>query len=184
MLRADERTVLRLPIEDDAAAIFALVDANRAHLRRWLPWVDGASDVGTIHEFLRGVLARIADGTSLELLIEHDGQLAGISGFRTIDAANRSAEIGYWLREDFGGRGIMTAACRALVRHGFETLGLNRISLAAAVENARSRRVAERLGFRLEGISREPEWLYDHFVDHAVYALLRGEGLPPAKSRA
>jgi ribosomal-protein-serine acetyltransferase len=181
MLRADERTILRLPIEGDAAPLFALVDANRAHLRRWLPWVDGASDAARIREFLLGVQARTAAGTSLELVIEHDGQLAGISGFRTIDPTNRSAEIGYWLREDFGGRGIMTAACRALVRHGFETLGLNRIAIAAAVENARSRRVAERLGFRFEGISREPEWLYDHFVDHAVYALLRRDGLTPAK---
>lgn len=177
MLRADERTILRALRDDDAAPMFALVDANRAHLRRWLPWVDGTSDVASIGEFLRGAQARAAAGTSLELAIEHDGELAGISGFRSIDSANRAAEIGYWLREDRGGRGIMTACCKALVRHGFETLGLNRISLAAAVENARSRRVAERLGFRLDGVLRDAEWLYDRFVDHAVYSLLRRDML-------
>jgi ribosomal-protein-serine acetyltransferase len=179
MLRVDERTILRPLVDTDATQLFALVDANRAHLRRWLAWVDGASDVARIGEFLRGVQARAAEGTSLELAIEHVGELAGIAGFRALDAANRAAEIGYWLREDRGGRGIMTASCRALVRHGFESLGLNRISLAAAVENTRSRRVAERLGFRLDGVLREAEWLYDHFVDHAVYSLLRRDMLAP-----
>jgi ribosomal-protein-serine acetyltransferase len=173
MLRADERTILRPLVDADAAPLFALVDANRAHLRRWLAWVDGASDAARIGEFLRGVQARALVGTSLELAIEYDRELAGIAGFRSLDPANRAGEIGYWLREDRGGRGIMTASCRALVRHGFESLGLNRISLAAAVENRRSRRVAERIGFRLDGVLRDAEWLYDHFVDHAVYSLLR-----------
>ena len=178
-LRADGRTIMRLPIEADAAPIFALIDANRPHLRRWLPWVDGTSDSPAILEFLRGVLERIRAGGALELVIEHDGALAGLCGFRVIDRNNRSADIGYWLREDFGGRGIMTACCRALIRHGFESLELNRISLGAAVENTRSRRVAERLGFQLEGVQRDGEWLYDHFVDIAVYSLLRRDSSAP-----
>lgn len=178
MLRADERTVLRPFRAADAAALFALVDRNRAHLRRWLPWLDGVREVADIAAFLDGVQSRAAAGTSLELAIEHGGELAGVSGFRALDASNRAGELGYWLREDFGGRGIMTSCCRALVRHGFESLGLNRISLSAAVENARSRRVAERLGFRLEGVQRDGEWLYDHFVDVAVYSLLRRDPCP------
>jgi ribosomal-protein-serine acetyltransferase len=179
ILRADERTVLRSTSEDDAEPMFALIDANRAHLRRWLPWVDGVREAANIREFIRGVKLREGEGTSLELAIEHDGEIGGVAGFRAIDLANRAAEIGYWLRADRERRGIMTACCRALVRHGFDTLGLNRISLAAAVENTRSRRVAERLGFRLDGVSREAEWLYDHFVDHAVYSLLRRDTLAP-----
>ncbi len=177
ILRADERTLLRSVSELDAAPMFALIDANRAHLRRWLPWVDGVRAATETREFLRGVALREGDGSSLELAIERDGELAGIAGFRTLDPANRAGDLGYWLRADRERRGVVTACCRALVRHGFGALGLNRISLAAAVENARSRRVAERLGFRLEGVLREAEWLYDHFVDHAVYSLLRRDTL-------
>ncbi|MFI5316604.1 MAG: GNAT family N-acetyltransferase [Myxococcota bacterium] len=151
ILRADERTLLRSTSERDAAPIFALVEANRVHLRRWLGWVDGVREVAHIREFLHGVAIREGDGASLELAIEHEGELAGIAGFRAIDARNRAAEIGYWLRADREGRGIVTACCRALVRHGFAALELNRIALAAAAENTRSRRVAERLGFRLDG---------------------------------
>ncbi|HXK24648.1 MAG TPA: GNAT family protein [Myxococcota bacterium] len=171
----DPHIVLRVPVEADAEPIFELVDANRAHLRRWLPWVDGTTSAATVRAFLHGVLERTAEGTALEFVIEHDGQLAGLSGFRILDPTNRIGALGYWLREDFGGHGIMTACCRTLVRHGFESLDLNRISLAAAVENTRSRRVAERLGFQLEGVLREAGWLYDHFVDMAVYSILRSE---------
>ena len=98
-----------------------------------------------------------------------------MSGYRAIDPVNRSGEIGYWLRADRGGRGIMTACCRVLVAHGFERLALNRIVIAAATENTKSRAIPERLGFRFEGVLRQPEWLYDRFVDHAVYSLLRSE---------
>jgi ribosomal-protein-serine acetyltransferase len=172
ILRAGEQTRLRSAALADAEPVYALVDANRAHLRRWLGWVDAVRGVEHIRGFLAGVIERERAGTSLELVIEHAGEIAGICGFRSIDAANRSAEIGYWLRADREGRGIVTSACRALVGHGFGALGLNRISLAAAAGNARSRRVAERLEFRLEGILRDAEWRDGSFEDHAVYSLL------------
>ena len=174
-LPVDARTRLRAPTDADAPPLFAIIDANRAHLRRWLPWVDGVTEAADTANFLRGVNERNALGTSLELVIEHAGELAGCAGYRVIEPANRSGEIGYWLRADRNGSGIMTACCRALVAHGFEKLDLNRIAIAAATENMKSRAIPERLGFRFEGVLRQPEWLYDRFVDHAVYSLLRSE---------
>jgi ribosomal-protein-serine acetyltransferase len=176
-LAVDGRTQLRSFVDGDAPGLFALVDANRAYLRAWLPWLDSVRSVDDIRGFLRGVAERARAGTSLELAIVHEGELAGVAGFRALDAANRSGELGYWLRADRQGRGIVTGACRALARHGFESLGLNRVVLIAASGNAKSRQVAERLGFRLEGELREYEWLYDHFVDAALYALLRRDML-------
>jgi ribosomal-protein-serine acetyltransferase len=69
----------------------------------------------------------------------------------------------------------MTSCCRFVVRYGFDTLDLNRIQIAAATENRRSRAIPERLGFKLEGIMRQNENLYGTFVDHAVYSLLRSD---------
>jgi ribosomal-protein-serine acetyltransferase len=171
----DARTRLRAPADADAAPLFAVIDRNRAHLRRWLPWVDGVIEPADTANFVRGANERIASGRALELLIEHAGELAGVAGYRALDPVNRRGEIGYWLSADLGGRGIMTAACRALIVHGFDRLDLNRIAIAAATDNWRSRGIPERLGFRFEGVLRQPEWLYDHFVDHAVYSLLRAE---------
>ena len=67
----------------------------------------------------------------------------------------------------------MTLACRYLVDYSFATLILNRVVIMCATHNKRSRAIPERLGFRHEGTACEAEWLYDHFVDHEMYALLR-----------
>ena len=69
----------------------------------------------------------------------------------------------------------MTRACRALVEVGFTRLDLNRIVIRAACGNDKSAAVPLRLGFTLEGTSRQAERLYDRYVDLRVYALLKEE---------
>jgi ribosomal-protein-serine acetyltransferase len=64
---------------------------------------------------------------------------------------------------------------RALVDHAFAGWGLNRVEIRAALENARSRAIPERLGFKKEGVLREAERLGERFVDHALYAVLASE---------
>ncbi len=173
VLVVDERTIVRSPQLEDGVPLFAAIDASRAYLRRWLPWVDASTSAEHTREFLRGAIAGAADGKSLILVIEHDGQPCGTAGFNWIDPANGSCEIGYWLREDHQGRGIMTGCCRALVKHAFDGMGLNSVRIAAAVGNERSRRVPERLGFRIDGVIREAEHLSSGHVDQVVYTLLR-----------
>ena len=56
--------------------------------------------------------------------------------------------------------------------HAFDVMDLNRVELRAASGNTASRRIAERLGFVEEGTARQAQWLYDHFVDLVVYAML------------
>ena len=173
LLVADERTVLRSPQLADAEPLWAAIDASRAYLRRWLPWVDGSTSPEHTREFLRGAISGAADGKSLILVIEHERVACGTLGFNWIDPANGSCEIGYWLREDLQGRGIVTSCCRALVKHAFDGLGLNSVRIAAAVGNERSRRVPERLGFHLDGVIREAERLSSGHVDQVVYTYLR-----------
>ena len=80
--------------------------------------------------------------------------------------------LGYWIGEAYQGRGLVTASCRALITHAFDEARLNRVEIRCAVENRKSRAIPARLGFRQEGLLRDAEWLYDHFVDHVVYATL------------
>jgi ribosomal-protein-serine acetyltransferase len=97
--------------------------------------------------------------------------LAGIIGFHNIDWMNRNVEIGYWLGEEFQGRGIMTKACRTLTNYAFYEYRLNRVQIRCAPENKRSNAIIERLGFIKEGNIRQAEYLYDHFVDLFVYGM-------------
>ena len=66
----------------------------------------------------------------------------------------------------------MTSASRALVDQAFNQAKLNRVEIRCAIGNERSRAIPSRLCFREEGLLRDAEWLYDHFVDHIVYAML------------
>jgi ribosomal-protein-serine acetyltransferase len=171
-LRAGRDLELRPLALADAAELFALVDANRARLRKWLPWLDTNTKAAHTRAFIAERRALEAKGMALTFTLRTKGKLAGMIGFNWIDPRNRCAAIGYWIAEGFEGQGLVTRAVARLMKHGFEDLGFHRIEIRAAVRNRRSRAVPERLGFRHEGTLHDAEWLYDRFVDHAVYGLI------------
>jgi ribosomal-protein-serine acetyltransferase len=69
----------------------------------------------------------------------------------------------------------MTAAVKALIDEGFQRLELNRIQARVATGNHRSQAVCDRLGLKKEGVLRQAEWLYDHYVDLTMNSVLRAE---------
>lgn len=173
--RIDEHTELRLMVPADAPELFAVTDADRAHLRRWLPWLDSVKSSADSAGFIQATLRQFADNQGFNAAILHDGAIVGVIGHHRIAWANRSTSLGYWLAASHEGRGIMTAACRAVVEHAFTEYALHRVEIRCAAGNVRSSAIPERLGFRLEGLLREAEWLYDHYVDHRVFGLLSHE---------
>jgi ribosomal-protein-serine acetyltransferase len=168
---------LRLAVRTEAEAEenFRLVAKNDAYLRPWLPWLDRCATVDAMRGRIVAWAEEAAKGESLHLAIRLHGEMVGAVGYNTISTFNRSATIGYWLSEHVRARGLMSRAVRGLVGYGFAQRGLNRQVIAAATENHASRKVAERLGFRFEGIAREAECIYGRKVDHAVYAMLASE---------
>jgi ribosomal-protein-serine acetyltransferase len=158
-----------------AEDLYRITDADRAHLRQWLPWVDGCRSQEDTKTFIQLTRQHLLDNNGFQTAIRYQGALVGVIGHHGIHWANRSTTLGYWLSKDAQGHGIMTEACRAYTRHAFDTLHLNRIEIRCASQNRRSRAIPERLGFRPEGTLHDAEWLYDHFVDHVVYAMLAAE---------
>lgn len=165
-----------------AEALFQALDSNRARLRQWLPWLDHNRSPGDTLAFIHQTQRQFGENNGFKTALVVNGRIAGLIGHVGINWTDRVASLGYWLVEAHQGRGYMTLACRAYIHHAFRELGLNRLEIRAATENHRSRAIPERLGFRLEGTIRDAEWLYDHFVDHAVYGLLAREwqGSTPA----
>ncbi|HEY2584288.1 MAG TPA: GNAT family protein [Tepidisphaeraceae bacterium] len=155
-----------------AEPLFGLIDQNRAHLRQWLAWVDDIQSVDDERQFVQRSADRLASNGAFHCAIMHRGVLAGTIGLHDIDHANRKAEIGYFLAVEYQGKGLMTLACRAVTEHLFSDLKLHRAIIFCGTENRRSRAIPERLGFKLEGIHRDAEWIRDHFVDLACYAKL------------
>jgi ribosomal-protein-serine acetyltransferase len=166
---------LRLLEEADADELFALTDRNREHLGPWMPWVPGTRSSEDSLAFIRTARRQVSDNDGLQTAIVRDGAIAGVVGYHQVDWQNRATSIGYWLSADEQGRGTMTEAVRALVDHAFGPWRLERVEIAAAVDNARSRAIPERLGFREEGVRRRAERVGDRWLDHAVYAMLASD---------
>jgi ribosomal-protein-serine acetyltransferase len=155
----------------DAAELYELVDANRDHLSGWMPWA-ATQDLARTENFLRTVAEKRDRGEALDGAIVLDGRIVGCAGFPIIDPVARSAAIGYWIAEGHEGSGLVTRAVSALIDHAFGELGLHRLEITAATENARSRAIPERLGFTQEGVLREAEEVAGRRQDLAVYGLL------------
>jgi ribosomal-protein-serine acetyltransferase len=174
-IRIDADTELRTLEERDAPYIFALTDANRVYLRQWLPWVDSTRSVEDSYAFISTMNIQRINNGSFGCVILYKRQVAGTISFHLVDWSNRRVEIGYWLGAAFQGNGLMTKACKAMVAYAFDEWQLNKVEIRCATSNTKSCAIPHRLGFTLEGIIRQAEWLYDHFVDLKVYGMLESE---------
>jgi len=182
LLRAESYLQLELLDQSHASELFALIDGEREYLKRWLPWLDNNKYLQNTVDFVAYSRKQFAESISLTMAIVYRGKIAGVIGFHRVDWVNHSTSIGYWLGESYQGRGIITRSCRTLIDYGFGRLGFNRIEIRCATGNTKSRAVPERLGFFEEGTLRAAEWLYDHYVDHVVYAMLRADWNPSPAS--
>jgi ribosomal-protein-serine acetyltransferase len=165
-------SVLRRLTLDDLEAVWALVDAERERVGEWMPWVELTRTI----EDERGWVERVvADRDGLEgcgVFVE-GAYAGGVALMR--DQWGITGELGYWLGSAYEGRGLVTRSARVLIDLGFGELGLHRIVIRAGVGNTRSRAVAERLGFTLEGRAREEGRGSGGFYDIVVYGLLDRE---------
>lgn len=167
--------VLRPLKVEDAENLFRLVNENREYLRKWLPWLDETESQSDQLKFVQTCSECAAAGTQFHYSILVHGEIAGLVSFNNIEKRNRCATIGYWLTRSQAGRGIMTTAVKSLIAAGFEHLGLNRIQARVATGNRQSQAVCERAGLKAEGVLRQAEWLYDHYVDLTMNGMLRSE---------
>ena len=173
MLNIAENTVLRPLSLDDAPYMFQTLDKERNYLRKWLPFVDQIVSEQKIRDYIE--LSLGMEGAP-QFTVYVQERFVGLVGFKENYADNRKIEIGYWLSQAAQGQGIITSAVDALLGFAFNTMAFNRVQIKVAVNNHKSRKIPEKLGFSLEGVEREGELLVDHvFTDLAIYSLLRSE---------
>lgn len=159
----------------DAEAIFKLVDQNRDHLRPWLPWVDFTLSIDDTKKFIQECQGGFKDKKKADFGIALDGVWVGSMGLHTIKAESGCGEIGYWLAQEHTGKGIVTKSVEAMIDYGFNKLHLNRIQIQCDEENTASKKIPERLGFKLEGIIRQNHKKNGKYSDGLIYGLLKSE---------
>ncbi|MEC1376627.1 GNAT family protein [Heyndrickxia oleronia] len=173
--KINDDLALKLIELKDSNRVFELTDTSRNYLREWLPWLDTTTKLEDTIGFINMCLKGFSENRSINTVILFKGNIVGVAGFNNINWSNKTAQIGYWLGEEYQGFGIMTRVAEALTEYAFKELALNKVEIRVAVGNKKSRSIPERLGFIDEGCIRQAEWLYDHYVDHVVYGILSEE---------
>jgi len=172
-----ERTVLQAPRAGLGAEMAIVVTQSLSHLRPWMPWAQEAPTAESAELVVRRmqadfiarrdlswqIYARRADGSP--------GRLLGGTGLHRMDWAVRRFEIGYWIRPEAAGQGHVSEAVGLLTALAFGLLAARRVEIRCDARNVKSRAVAERCGFMLEGVLRcEALGVDGHPRDTAVYA--------------
>ncbi len=173
-IQVNEETQLRLLEERHVEDYFALIERNKAYLYAWIAVEAYEGSVETLRAYLKQRLLQFANGEGYHLGIWYQDALVGILDYRS-NWRNRTVELGYWLDAALQGKGIVTQACRTMLRHAFEEHQVQKVVISCAIDNPRSRAVAERLGFLQEGILRQVVRLHDRLVDGVFYGLLVDE---------
>jgi RimJ/RimL family protein N-acetyltransferase len=159
---------------DDAEALFEAASSSHETIYPWLPWCHPNYAIEESRAWLARCEVEMAARTEHNFaIVSGGGRLVGGCGLNGINAAHRSANLGYWVRSDATGRGVATEAVRQLAAYAWSETDLERLEIVAAVGNLASRRVAEKSGAIPEGIAHRRLCLHGRMHDAAVYALVR-----------
>ena len=105
--------------------------------------------------------------------IEADGRPIGMINYNRVDTTSRSTDIDIIVGEPgYRDRGYGTDALRTFLSFLFDTVGLHRVWLGTYDNNARARRVYEKLGFVQEGVMRQADWVDGRWVDSVIYGII------------
>ncbi|MCV7359155.1 GNAT family N-acetyltransferase [Mycolicibacterium fluoranthenivorans] len=150
--------------------------SDRAHLEPWEPSAEVSWEVrhalSSWPAVCSGLRGEARKGRMLPYVIELDGQFAGqITIGNVTHGALRSAWIGYWVAKEFTGAGVATAALALGLDHAFGPVMLHRVEATVRPENAPSRAVLARAGFREEGLLRRYLDVDGAWRDHLLVAI-------------
>lgn len=131
---------------EDAPAVYAA--CQDSEIQHWIPAIPRPYT----HDDARAFVTATSRSGSHSFAIVEGGRVVGAIAARVNE--NKTGQIGYWCVCDARGRGIATRALRRLCRYALDELELQRLELLTDPENVASQRVAEKVGFRREGLLR------------------------------
>ncbi|RSK29346.1 N-acetyltransferase [Bacillus sp. HMF5848] len=146
-----------MPIPGDGRAVYDAITASLSELKPWMPFAQNEQSMEDVEKNIREAHIDFIKREDLRLLIflKDTNQLVASSGLHRIDWDVRRFEIGYWIDSRFSGHGYITEAVKGIENFAITELNARRLEIRCEPENVKSRAVAERLGYSLEGILRK-----------------------------
>jgi ribosomal-protein-serine acetyltransferase len=159
---------------DDAQETFAAVRESLTDLKPWMSWAHEGYSIQTAKEFIRITRARWEEGTlfAFGIIDAKSGSVLGGCSLSHIHPIYHLCNLGYWVRTSRRGEGIAVRATKLAALFAFEKVGLIRVEIVMAVENAASRRVAGKAGARYEGILHNRMVVGRDIYDAHMYSLI------------
>ena len=124
-------------------------------------------------DYILAMLSADETSTFAYAITQNDRAIGSIGAFRQSNIHRQTAELGYYLAEEYWGQGIMSGAIRQLCDRIFQTTDILRIYAEPFSYNAGSRRALEKAGFRYEGLMKNNAVKDGKMVDMALYSLTR-----------
>ena len=179
---ATERVVLRAPSMTDYNAWSELRGASRDFLKPWEPlWPIDDLSKPAFRRRLRRNQREINEATGYPFLVFRTEDVALVGGLtlsHVVRGVTQSCSLGYWMGQPFAGRGLMTAAVKAVIPFVFDTLKLHRLEAACLPHNAASIRLLEKAGFTREGYARRYLNIDGRWQDHLLFAIVADDPRP------
>jgi ribosomal-protein-alanine N-acetyltransferase len=174
-----ERLTLRPPMHGDYRAWADLREASRDHLAPWEPtWSADHLSRKAFTNRVYWAQRSIANGSAVPLFLIRR-QDEALVGAITLDNIRRgpaqSGTTGYWVGAPFARAGYMREALLAVVHYAFTTLDLSRLEAGCLPENAASRGLLEKCGYKYEGVAQSYLQINGRWRNHVLYANLRGD---------
>lgn len=158
------------PTVDD---FLAAVEESRASLARWMPWCHPEYGRVDVERWFSESDRMWSEQSGFHMWLRDGGAVLGVAGLHDVQRyGKREGELGYWVRRSARGRGVASTSMRTMAAFAFNELQLVRTSIRIRLDNASSRRAAERAGARFEGIVRHGIVHGEGRFDAALYSLL------------
>lgn len=174
-----ERLTLRLPMHGDFRDWAELRSLSQEFLTPWDPvWANDALSRKAFTNRVYWAARAQAAGTAVPLFLIRRSD-AALIGAVTLDNIRRgpaqAGTIGYWMGQPYIRQGYMREALLAVAHHAFTVLDLSRLEAGCLPENAASRGVLEKTGFKYEGVAQSYLQINGRWRNHVLYANLRAD---------
>jgi len=160
---------------EDAFALYESVRESMEQLRPWMPWCHSQYAISEAEEWIDKQRTAFDTSDEYHFAIISGSEFAGVCGLNGVRRVNRLANLGYWVRTSFTGRGIATRATRLLADWAFQNTDLNRLEILVAIRNHASLRVAAKAGAVWEGVLRGRLHLQGEPQDAVLFSIVRSD---------